>query len=393
MSKKFKANIWKIYLFNMLRNMMFVSPILIPFFTDWGGLSFFQIMILQSWFLFCFFIFEIPTGTVADFLGRKHSLLLASAINIAGALVYGSIPNFYIFMLGEFLWGLSMSLYSGATEAFVYDSLKEINETEKSKKIMGRMQSFNLVGIMIGAIFGSIIVVIFDLRATMLFVSIPTGFALFIGLTFKEPPLQETTESRSYFTILKEGVKYLHEHKILKILAIDMIFLASVAYWMIWLWQPMLKEANVEIFYYGFVNVALLIIEIAIMNSYEGLEKLFRSKKRLVFFTSFMTGIGFIIGGLTSFLPFVLLAIFLAGGFGLSRRPLLISYMNKYIPSEKRATVISTATMFEKMVCAIFNPFVGLLVDWSLSYTLIIIGIVAVVFSLISKVEENHLIE
>lgn len=393
MVKNFKANIWKIYLFNILGSMMFVSPVLVPFFTDWGGLSFFQIMILQSWFLFWFFIFEIPTGTVADFLGRKHSLLLASLVSVVGAIVYGSTPNFFVFMLGEFLWALSMSLYSGATEAFVYDSLKEINETEKSKKIMGRMESFNLVGIMLGAIFGSLIVVIFDLRATMLFVSIPTSLAFFIGLTFKEPPLQEKTESKSYFTILKEGVKYLHEHKILKILAFDMIFLASIAYFMIWLWQPLLKEANVDIFYFGFVNVAILIIEVIIMNNYERLEKLFRSKKRLVFFSAIITGIGFIIGGLTTFLPFVLLAIFLAGGFGLSRRPLLISYMNKYIPSEKRATVISTATMFEKMVCAIFNPFVGLLVDWSLSYTLIIIGIAAVFFSLISKVEENHLID
>ncbi|MFX1451031.1 MAG: MFS transporter [Promethearchaeota archaeon] len=393
MAKKFKSNIWKIYIFNILASMMFVSPVLVPFFTDWGGLNFFQIMLLQSWFLFWFFILEIPTGTVADFLGRKHSLMLASLINVVGALVYGSTPNFFVFMIGEFLWGFSMSLYSGATEAFVYDSLKEINETEKSKKIMGRMESFKLVGIMLGAILGSLIVVIFDLRATMLFVSIPTGLAFFISLTFKEPPLEENAEKKSYLTILKEGVKYLHEHKILNILAIDMIFLACVAYFIIWLYQPMLKGAYVDIFYYGFVNVALLIIEIIIMNSYERLEKLFRSKKRLVFFTSSITGIGFIIGGLTIFVPLILLAIFLAGGFGLSRRPLLINYMNKYIPSEKRATVISTATMFEKLFCAIFNPFVGLLVDWSLSYTLIIIGIVAIVFSLISKVEESHLID
>ncbi|MBI3052402.1 hypothetical protein HYY74_08195 [Candidatus Woesearchaeota archaeon] len=50
MMPDFKSNIWKVYAFCFLLNVMFISAVLIPFFSDWGGLSFAQIMLLQSSF-------------------------------------------------------------------------------------------------------------------------------------------------------------------------------------------------------------------------------------------------------------------------------------------------------------------------------------------------------
>ncbi len=121
-----------------------MSGVLIPFFTDWGGISFTQIMILQSWFLFWIFVLEIPIGTIADFFGRKHSLFIVCIVNTVGVLVYVNAPNFYVFMLAEFLWAASVALVSGADEAFVYDTLKKIKRTDESKKIFGRIENFKL---------------------------------------------------------------------------------------------------------------------------------------------------------------------------------------------------------------------------------------------------------
>ena len=89
----------------------------------------------------------------------------------------------------------------------------------------------------------------------------------------------------------------------------------------------------------------------------------------------------------------ILLVIILGGGFGLSRGPLFTSYINKYIPSPQRATVLSTISMLERFVLVIVTPFVGMLADWSLSYTFIILGCLAVVFSFVSRIEEKHLID
>ena len=129
------------------------------------------------------------------------------------------------------------------------------------------------------------------------------------------------------------------------------------------------------------------------MNNYTKLERVFGSKKRLISFSAAITGVMFIVGGLTTFIPLILLATILGGGFGLSRRPLFVSYMNKYIPSSRRATVLSTISMFRTFALIVANPVVGRLADWSLNYTLIILGITAVGFSLLSRVQEEHLID
>lgn len=393
MSASFKANLWKMYLFKFLVRMHFIGGVLVPFFTDWGGINFTQILILQSWFMLWIFLLEIPTGTIADYFGRKYSLILACGVNIIAAIVYASTPNFYVFLLGEFLWAMSAAFLSGADEAFTYDTLKKIGKKNKSKKVFGRIESFGLAGIMIGAPIGSFIAAQFGLRAPMLLLFIPFTLALIIALTFREPTTNKKIESKRYLNVLKEGIRFFYKNKVLKILAVDMIFIAAIAYFMIWLYQPMLKQAGVGMAYFGIVHAAFVASQILIMNCYEKLEKIFGSKKRLIFFSAVITGVLFIIGGLTTFIPAVLLVIIIGGGFGLSRQPLFVSYMNKHIPSPKRATVLSTISMLRRAVLVVVNPAVGLLVDWSLNYTLIILGAAAILFSFISKVEEEHLID
>ncbi|MBI2141897.1 hypothetical protein HYU15_00210, partial [Candidatus Woesearchaeota archaeon] len=190
-----------------------------------------------------------------------------------------------------------------------------------------------------------------------------------------------------------EGLKFFHNNKILKILAFDMIALTTVAYFIIWLHQPMMKQAGVGISYFGIVYAAFVIGEITVVNSFQKIEKILGSKERLLFLSSAATGMAFIIGGITTFVPAVVLAIIAGGAFGLSRDVLFTSYMNKYIPSEKRATVLSTVYMISGVVKVLVVPIVGFLAEWSLSYTLIILGAAAIIFALISKVEEEHLID
>lgn len=389
----YRANLWKIYLFTFFSNLHFIGGVLIPFYTDWGGINFTQILLLQSWFMLWVFLLEIPTGTVADYLSRKISLVLSGAFGIAAVLIYTSTPNIFVFMLGEFLFAFSVALLSGANEAFVYDTLRKTDQTAISKKTFARLESFTLAGIMIGAPIGSFIASRLGVRYPMMFFAIPVFFALLIALTLKEPETKEKIESKRYINILKDGLRFFYKNRILKILALDMVVIATIAYFMIWLYQPILLRSNVNIFWFGFVHAALVLSQILIMNSYEKLEKWLRSKKGLIFFSALITGVMFVIGGLTTWLPAVLAVIIIGGGFGLSRRPLFVNYMNKYIPSDKRATVLSSVSMLRRFALVIINPVVGVMTDWSLNYTLIILGVIAIIFSFVSRVEEEYLIE
>jgi fucose permease len=90
-----------------------------PFFLDWGGLNFVQVMLVQSYCTIMVLIFEIPCGAIADYLSRKLSLILGAAITGLAAFVYSSYPNILIFLLGETLWAFGAALLSGTDQAFI----------------------------------------------------------------------------------------------------------------------------------------------------------------------------------------------------------------------------------------------------------------------------------
>jgi MFS family permease len=392
--RTYRTNIWKIYIYKFLYMLMFISGVLVPFYLDWGKVSYTQIMILQSFYVIVVLLMEIPTGAIADHFGRKTSLVLAGISSSIGVLVYTSIPNFYIFFAGEFFWALGFALLSGCDEALLYDSLKEINLEAQSKKIIGRLRSFEMAAIMIAAPIGSLIASKIGLRYAMMFVFFPFFSAFLVALTFREPQLKsEKEEKGKYLDTLKSGIIYFKGHKILKILAFDSISISALAFLIIWMYQPLLGKLGVPIIYFGLVHALLSGIQIPVMNGFEKLEKIFGSKKRYLFFSALFPGIYFILLGINNNNFLAIAIICLVSGFGLSRNVLFQSYMNKYIESHNRATVISTISMVRSLVSAVMYPLVGLMVEWSLNYSFIIIGALIIICALISKVEEEHLID
>lgn len=386
----FRSNIWKMQLMRLLRGLHFFGAVLIPFFTEWASLTYAQILLLQSWFMLWIFILEIPTGTVADYFGRKTSLALGSLFPMVGAIVYVSSPNFFVFLVGEFLFAVGWALHSGADQALIYDSLKRTGKTKLSKSVFGRYRSMGLLGIMIaspiGGIMGSI-----DLRLPMFAFALPALLAGLVAMTMKEPYTRKKVESTRYLNTLQEGLKYFTKHRILRVLAIDMAFVGAIAYFIIWFFQVMLKNAGVGIEYFGFVHAALVIAEIAILTNFSRLERLLGSKRRLLLLSTILPGIMFVVSGLTTYLPIVLLSILLIGGFGLTRDTLLQHYMNKYIPTPKRATVLSTANMMRTFSIAAVNPFVGLMADFNFNATLIFLGLAAIAWGLMPELQEHML--
>jgi len=393
MLSEYEKNIKKIYVFKFLKNLSFLDAVLVPFFTEWGTISFTQILFLQSWCMFWSFIMEIPTGAVADYLGRKQSITIGMIINTISPIIYASTPNFYVFLLAEFLWATSAALLSGATEAFIYDSLKKEKMENKSKKVFAKVESFKLAGMTIGSPLGSLIFMFFSVREPMLFMSIPLGISAVIALSFKEPKTKKKIESKRYINILKKGLKSVSNHKVIKILTFDMVSIATISYFVIWFYQPVLQKNGVPTEYFGIVHMLLVLSQIFIVNSYPKTEKLLKSKKMMLSFGAAITSLMFIMMALVDNVIIALLAILIASGFGLSRRVLFSTYFNKYIKSSERATALSTISMIRKFMNVIVSPIVGYLADWSLRNTLLILGIVGIISTLLSRVNEEMLVD
>lgn len=393
MKGSLKLNLFKLYLFKFFIGFHLFSGVLIPFFTVWGKISFLQIMILQSWYMFCIFLFEVPTGAVADYLGRKKSLILGSFAVLLGISFYTMIPNFYLFMIGEFFWALSAALLSGADSALIYDTLKRYDREQDSKKVMGRMESVFLISIAVSSPLGSITASVTDMRMPLLLMLIPFGLALVTSFTFEEPVFKEASEKKKYSQVIKKSFGILSSNKILQVLAIDMIFIQVVGYFMFWLQQPLLKRSGISIEYWGFSQVAFVMSQVIVMSNFTLLEKILGGKKRIIFFGSLAGGLAYIVLGLNNSLAATLVSIYIIGGFLVSRKPLMISYMNKYIPSSERATVLSCVSMINSLVVAVINPLFGYFVQKSLNGTLLFIGIITTLFAFVSRIEEDHLID
>jgi len=384
--------IWRYYAFTFLHSFAFFSAVLVPFFTEWGKISLIQVQILQSWFMFWFFILEVPTGAVADYLGRKYSIALGGFVVAIAAITYGSIPKFEIFLLGEFLFAIAMSLISGADQALLYDSLKEAGRENEKKTIFGRAESFRLAAMLIAAPIGSFIASRLGLNMPMIMSSIPFFLAGAVALTIREPVVSKAkSESTRYIAIVRDGLSYLKNHKTLRLLALDAVIVASAAYFVIWLYQPFLRSVGVGIFYLGLAHAILVLSEITISTNFAWLIRIFGSDKRYLQISALVLAANFLIVAIWPNAVTIVLLILLGGGFGLTRLSLMSSYMNKFIPSEQRATILSSISMFRRFLLVILNPLIGFTADHSLRLAALIVGLLPLAVFLFSPVEQEML--
>lgn len=387
----YRRNIPRAYVFKFLTMFHLSAGVIIPFFTVWGGIKFSQVMILQALHTLTVFLFEAPTGAIADRFGRKTCLVLAGLVTGIAAIIYGSYPNFRFFMLGAVLWGLGAALTSGADQAMVYDSLIELGEENRSKKILGRWQSTGSVAIMVAAPLGSLVAKYAGLRFTMILMSVPLFLGSILAMTFKEPQIGRRERTATYLQTIITGGKYLKRHKALQVLAFDYVSIAALSFFIVWIYQVVLERLNIPIQWFGFVCTMMTILEVLVLNNFSMLDRLFGGKRNYTFLTALVIGVSFIIMGITKNIILALVVISLIAAFGLTRGALFQNYMNKHIESHNRATVLSLVSMLYSFSLAFLNVILGYMVDWNMTVTLILIGSITIGLALFSRVEEGHL--
>lgn len=389
----YRRNITKAYLIQYCMMSHIIAGVLIPFFTEWGGITFAQVMILQAVFTLSMSLMEVPTGAIADHFGRKVSLALAGLLSGIAGLIYVTAPNFWIFVLAEICWGTGLSLMSGADQAMLYDSLRKLGEESRSKKIFGQWHSMGLMALTIAAPIGSVIAKYWGLRATMFCSALPMFVGALVACTLTEPDVGERNVREPYLARVREGFRYLRGHKILHILAFDYVSISVLSFFLIWSYQVVLQRLDVAIEWFGIVSAALTMTQVIVLNNFTGLDRLFREKRRYLFWSAIFAGCGFVIMGIAQRVWIAIVGMLLLSAFGMTRRTLFQSYMNKFVDSHHRATVMSVVAMFYSLSAAMMNVCLGYLVDWNLRITLMMVGGAVIAFAVFSRVREEHLLD
>ncbi|MBI3289701.1 MAG: hypothetical protein HYZ74_09315 [Elusimicrobia bacterium] len=379
------------YAWRTLTMLHFFAGALVPFFTDWGGLTLPQVLLLQAWFFFWIFLLEIPTGAVADRFGRKASLICASVCLVAATAIYGTGRGLFRYLLAEVIWAASAAFASGTDEAMVYDSLKAGGEESRSKTALARLASFEIGAIAVAAPIGSLMAARWGLRAPMLSMLAPFSLGLLVCLTLREPPSAEEGAQPSYREVLTRGVRYFASHRAIRALAFDSVTVWMLSFMVIWLFQPRLKELGVGVGLYGFVTTAMTLAQIVLLNNADRVEAFFGGTRRFLTWSAVIPGLAFLALTVVRH-PLGASALFvLIAAFGLSRSVIISNAVNKHVDGPRRATVLSAMGMARQLIGVIVLPAVGLLTKASLGWTFGALGAAVLACAWFSSVEEAHL--
>lgn len=131
------------------------------------------------------FLFEIPTGIVADVYSRRLSIIIGYSLIGLGFLLEGSIPLFLPILLAQVLWGVGYTFTSGAKQAWITDEIGEIAANRAFLRSNQISQASALAGLGAGAVVGSLRInlpiqlggiLLLALTGLMIFIMPETGF-------------------------------------------------------------------------------------------------------------------------------------------------------------------------------------------------------------------------
>ena len=128
-----KLNARFVYLFiefsaSAFFSMMFVVTSLYE--ATVAGLTPVQLILVGTALEISAFVFEVPTGIVADVYSRRLSIIIGYLLMGAGFLIEGFFPSFAPILLAQIIWGLGYTFTSGATQAWITD---EVGEEDANK--------------------------------------------------------------------------------------------------------------------------------------------------------------------------------------------------------------------------------------------------------------------
>lgn len=146
-------NIAILHLITFFSSLYFYHQIITLYFQE-RGLSYVQINSLWGIIIGTKAIAEVPTGVIADRLGRKPSITIALALQLLGEIAFIFADSYLIFVAVSVVAGIGFAFLSGCFEAMMYDSLRHEGREHEMQKVSGLNDSFAQLAIIIGSFAG-----------------------------------------------------------------------------------------------------------------------------------------------------------------------------------------------------------------------------------------------
>ena len=360
---RYRSNIWKFYLFQFLLNFQLWWPIWVLYLTEKRGLTLAQVTLIDVPFWLSIVLLQIPAAALADRWGRKPALILSALAFSIAVTLFGLAASFPIILLSYLIWGCSFALLAGTESAFLYDTLKALGREEEYSRIYGRAWGLVTTATVAGTLLGAPLAAETDLALPILVSGGIASLAVLAALSFSEPELEGGRQRLTYGQVIRQSLDIVRRRPAVRygILFFGLISIGNLA--PIFFFQPFLREHDIGL---GAVGLWQTPTRIAgIIGAVAAYQIIARLGERQTFFAMPLVLIASyaLLAGWDSIwaqvaFPAMNLIVFLS-------QPTVTDYLNRRVPSEQRATVVSLTNLTRSAVLIPAAPLLGVLAEQS----------------------------
>jgi MFS family permease len=398
------ASIQRTYLLLLLGNTLaasFIWGINTIFLLD-AGLSNLEAFAANAFFTAGMVLFEVPTGVVADTVGRRASYLLGTVTLSVSTLLYVLLwqveAPFWQWAVVSALIGLGFTFFSGAVEAWLVDALTATGFTGAMETVFGRGQIVAGAAMLTGSVAGGLIAqetslgVPFVLRGVILIVMFAVAFGLMHDIGFApEKGGRPLAEMRK---IASASIDYGWRVPAVKWLMVESLFIGGVGIYGFYALQPYLLELYGDPEAYLIAGLSAAIVAGAqILGGIAAprIRRLFRRRTSALIATAVCNVIVLVAIGLVDNMWGVIALAVVWGLLFAAGMPIRQAYLNGLIPSRQRATILSFDSLMGSSGGVWAQPALGRAADaWGYAPTYLIsagISALAVPFLALSRRE------
>ena len=339
-----------------------------------AGLSNLEAFAANAFFTAGMVAFEVPTGVVADTVGRRASYLLGTITLSASTLLYVLLwqlsAPFWQWAVASVLLGLGFTFFSGAVEAWLVDALTATGYTGPMETVFGRGQVVTGVAMLSGSVAGGFVAqqvnlgAPFMLRAAILVVMFVIAWRLMHDVGFT--PKRGSRPMAEMRRIAAASIQYGWRAPAVKWVMVQAMFTGGVSFYVFYALQPFLLELYGDPEAYQIAGIVAAIVAGAqIVGGFAAplVRRLFhRRTSALIVATALEVAVLAVIGIVEEFWP-VLGLIVIWGLLFAAVTPIRQTYLNGLIPSEQRATVLSFDSMIGSTGGIVTQPALGRAAD------------------------------
>ena len=156
-----RRNVRLFMAFRILFNIRFYYPVFMVMFLKYG-ITLEQFGLLNAVWAVVIVLLEVPSGALADILGRKALLVAAAIMMTVEMLLLAVVPigSSWVFpalLLNRVLSGAAEAFASGADEALAFDSLKAIGKDGDWPRVLERLMQVGGLATIFAMVTGSLV--------------------------------------------------------------------------------------------------------------------------------------------------------------------------------------------------------------------------------------------